>query len=144
MELNLRSCKLTTQHGKAVCCMLQNYVNFLCSRQGNEYFPYVMDTGLRFCRKRILVIFLLRAPKDDFGMINHFVEGLETISAVTVTAVTENASLHKMCWVQRERKPTLCLRHCCCTSAALHVWYKKYGNMTLLIRNSAGPSGHAV
>jgi len=124
--------------------MLRNYVNFLCSRQGNGLFRYVMDTGLRFCRTRILVIILLRAPKGDFGMINHFAEGLEAISAVTVAAVTENASLHKMYWVHRERKPTFCLRHCCCISAALHLWYKKYGNVTPVIGNSAGPSGRAV
>jgi len=95
-----------------------------------------MDTGLRFCRRGILVIILLRTPKGDFGMMNHFVEGLETISAVTVAAVTENTSLHKMYWVHRERKPTLFLRHCCCISSALHLWYKKYVNVTLLIRNS--------
>jgi hypothetical protein len=70
-------------------------------------------------------------------MLTHFVEGLETISAVTLVAVTENASLHKMYWVHRERKPTLCLRQCCLLPAALHLWYKKYGNMALLIRNSA-------
>jgi hypothetical protein len=70
-------------------------------------------------------------------MITHFVEGLETISAVTLAAVAENASLHKVYWVHRERKPTLCLRHCCCVSAALHLWYKNSGNMAQLIRNSA-------
>ena len=81
-----------------------------------------MDTGLRFCRTRILVIILLRTPKDYFGMINHFVEGLETISAITVAAVMEKASLRKMYWMHREHKHTLCLHHCCCISSALHLW----------------------
>ena len=71
-------------------------------------------------------------------MITHFVEGLETMNAVTMAAVTENAILHQIYWVHRERKPTLCLCHRCCISAALHFWYKKSGNMALLIRNSAG------
>jgi hypothetical protein len=70
-------------------------------------------------------------------MITHFVEGLETMNAVTMAEVTENAILHKIYWVHRERKPTLCLRHCCCIFTALHLWYKKSGNMALLIRNSA-------
>jgi len=117
--------------------MLQNYVNFLCSRQGDEFFPFVRATSLRFCRTRILAIVLLRAPKDYFGMITHFVEGLETINAVTLVAVTENTSLHKMYWVHRGRKTALCLRHCCYIYAALHLWYKKSENMALLIRNNA-------
>ena len=91
--------------------------------------PYITRLGF--------VLEGLRTPKDYFGVVNHFVEELETIIAVTLAAVTENASLRRMVLgVQRAQSP-LCLRHCCLISAAVHLWNKKSGNMEPMIRNSA-------
>jgi hypothetical protein len=73
-------------------------------------------------------------------MINHTVEELETINAVTLTAVTESVNLHKMALdAQRAQIHSLSWPLLFYFSvgvvAAMYLWHKKSGNMKPFIRN---------